>query len=219
LYEYADANSAFDNKCNSKMAAKEYLMEAKVPTLPYVYFTTYQPSIKTRIEDAKLQYPLVLKPTHAFNSIGMKWPLNNYQEVEAAVKEGVKSFFGMLLEECLQGKEYTCFVFDDKEGTVALDPICFDKSIGKGNELKGISVEDKDVREKVKEMSIRAYKAVSGRSFARVDIRERESTHELFVLDIDNSSSLASSTLKSILSINKINISDLLRKIIGKQII
>jgi D-alanine-D-alanine ligase-like ATP-grasp enzyme len=220
LYKYAGADCAFDTKCNSKMLAKKLFTDAKVPTLPYVYFTTFQPSIKARIEDGKLKYPLILKPTHSLNSVGMKGPLNNYQDVEDAVKEGVKSFFGMYLEEYLQGKEYACFVYDDKEGTVALDPICFERSlVSKEHELKEISVEDKDVREKVKEISLRAYKAVSGRSFARVDIRERESTHELFVLEVHDSPSLVCNSLKSILQMNKINMCDLLRRIIGKQAI
>jgi D-alanine-D-alanine ligase-like ATP-grasp enzyme len=221
LYEYSGANSEFDIKSNSKILAKKLFLEAKVPTLPYVYFTTYQPSIQKKIEEAKLNYPLILKATHTFSGVGTKFPLCNYDEVEKAIKEGVKSFFGMFVEEYLKGPEYTCFIYDGKDGPVALNPLCFE-DLHRLNE-SGVPaynknpVTDKELNERIKEISIKAYKAVAGHSYARVDLRVRESTGEIFVLEVNSSPLLSTKYVALIMEFSKIELSEVLRRIVEQQ--
>jgi D-alanine-D-alanine ligase-like ATP-grasp enzyme len=218
LYAYSGADSEFDTKSNSKIYAKKLFLQAKVPTLPYVYFTTYQPSIKNKIEEAKLKYPLILKATQTFAAVGTKFPLNNYEDVEKAIKDRVKSYFGMFVEEYLEGHEYTCFIYDDKDGPVALDPLWFE-DLHRLNEQGDPAynkkpVPDKELIKKIKEISLKAYKAVTGHSYARVDLRVREPTGEIFVLEVNSSPLLSTRYIEYIMEFNKIKITEVLRKIV-----
>ena len=193
------------------MLAKKYLQKSGVPTLDFVAFTKFTLSIKGQIEKAKLNYPLILKPSSSSRGIGIQYPINDFQELQKAV-EVSKDYRNLFVEEYLQGREYTCFVYGNKDEARALEPI---HKEGQVIITAYKEVEDKAMIEKIKNVSIKAYIALEGKGYGRVDLKERLATHELFVLEVNCSPNLVSDLISNIAKVNHVELADIFKLIIS----
>ncbi len=128
-----------------------------------------------KIIKKRLKYPVFVKPSNSGSSIGVS-KVDNKNELENALKEASKYDDKILIEEYINGKEIECAVLE-KDNIIASctgeilpaeDYYTYDaKYNSKESRLKipsGVKCE-----EKIKEIAIKAFKAIDGKGLSRVD--------------------------------------------------
>ena len=137
----------------------------------------------------KLKYPVFVKPSNSGSSIGVS-KAKNKKELEEALKEASKYDNKILIEEYIEGKEIECAVLEKGEiiasctGEIlpADSYYTYDaKYNNKESKLKipsGIKCE-----EKIKEIAIKAFKAIDGKGLARVDFFVKD--EEIYLNEIN----------------------------------
>jgi D-alanine-D-alanine ligase len=174
---------------NDKVATKALLKENGIPVLDYVHFQrqdwlTDRDAVLKKIE-ARLAYPLFIKPATLGSSIGISRPADR-QAAIAAIDVVVNFDRRVLVESALQESiEVNCALLGNTEprASVLEQPISFEEFLnfedkymrgGSANGMKGaervipapIPV---DLTASVRQMAIDAFKAIDGRGTARID--------------------------------------------------
>ncbi len=141
----------------------------------------------------ELGYPLFVKPANGGSSLGVT-KVKSVAGLEAAIREAAEYDSRVLLERAIAGRELECAVLgnDDPEASIAGEVI-------PGHEF--YDYEDKYFDDKsrteiparitpeqmsaVRELSVRAFRAIDGAGMARVDFFLDEATGELFVNELN----------------------------------
>ena len=154
----------------------------------------------TKEQRVDLQYPLFVKPSKAGDSLGVDESslVQNAAQLKAKTHEVMDAFGEALVEEYIDGREFTVLVArdgNDLKNTIAYEPIeyVFPKGFAfktyalKTKELHpdaNIAVSDSELSSKIKEAAIKIFNGFSGVGFARLDFRMNEK-EELFFLEIN----------------------------------
>lgn len=132
--------------------------------------------ISNTIKD-KLKYPVFIKPANQGSSIGIS-KVKNKKELKKALDYAFKYDTKILIEETIIGKEIECAVLEDKTliastpGQIISDEEFYSyNSKYKNNKSKLIVPANlsKETINKIKQTSIKAFKAISASTLARVD--------------------------------------------------
>ena len=144
-------------------------------------------------EAASLAFPVFVKPNNGGSSIGMS-KVNSADGLQAAIEKAFKEDSQVLVEEMIQGREFTVGVFRTK-GEVIVLPITevvahnefFDfeaKYQGKSSETTPAEMpENWQVR--LEETAARVYKVFNCRGVVRMDFIFNEVKNEPFLLEIN----------------------------------
>ncbi len=144
-------------------------------------------------EAASLQFPVFVKPNNGGSSIGMS-KVNSADGLEAAIEKAFREDNQVLVEEMIQGREFTVGVFRTK-GEVIVLPITevvthnefFDfeaKYQGKSSETTPAEMPEAwQVR--LEETAARVYKVFNCRGVVRMDFIFNEEKNEPFLLEIN----------------------------------
>lgn len=189
------AKIIFD-KANIKQAKYEYIRKDKNE---YIYidkeFNEKRCTLKEvcKIIDEKLTYPMFIKPSNSGSSVGIN-KSNNIKELEEHIEYASNYDKKILIEENLVGKEIECSVLGNEhvkasclgEITPAESFYTFDAKYKNSESKLTIPAKIKnELADKVRAEAIKAFKAIDGKGFARVDFFVNEETEEVYINEIN----------------------------------
>jgi D-alanine-D-alanine ligase len=148
----------------------------------------------------ELRFPLIVKHPNSYGSIGLTRSsrVETPQALLERVDEAVRSFGGALVEEFIEGREFTVLVAEPPEGSSvpnAYPPIelrfppgetfkHFDIKWVDYGQLVSVAVEDAALAERLKDITRRMFTAMEGTGYGRCDIR-MDAAGRLFILEIN----------------------------------
>ena len=140
-----------------------------------------------------LKYPMFIKPSNSGSSVGIN-KANNIGELKAAIEYAAKFDKKILIEEGLVGKEVECAVLGNEEvisscvGEIkpAEDFYTFDAKY-KNQESKVLIPADipENMVDKIRNLAIKAFKAIDGKGLSRVDFFANTETNEIYINEIN----------------------------------
>ncbi len=179
-----------------KTAMRRAFLAEDIPITPYVSFTEHEWNTTTdRWGLVKsLDWPMYVKPANLGSSIGIS-RVTSMDELHA----GVELAFGydrvVVVEQGIVARELTCGVlgdYDTPEVSAAVelnlrgDWLDYESKYLSDYEIATVPAElPERIAEEVRELSLRAYRAIDGYGLARVDFFYQERTGRLHVLEIN----------------------------------
>lgn len=155
--------------------------------------------IKDQFENADevlndFQFPVFVKPNNGGSSIGMSKVNEASEELGAAIEKAFKEDTQVLVEEMIQGREFTVGVFRSK-GDILVLPITevithnafFDfeaKYQGKSSEITPADLPD-GWRENLEQTARKIYQVFNCRGVVRIDFIYNEAQDKPFMLEIN----------------------------------
>ncbi len=179
---FTGADSKFFDPSRQEM--KSYAKKAAVPTPGWV--------MVDRVEDVervakRLRYPVLVKPPHGYASVGItrKSRCENIEQLKEQATLEIKQFGRALLEEFVEGREFTCLIAEnpeDADNPVTFKPVEFIFPEGesfKHYDMKWVEYEkmsvapvnDKRIEKALREQTARLFKTMEGNGYARCDYR------------------------------------------------
>ena len=171
----------------SKVYTGKILKESGIPTPDFTYVNTLE-----EIDNIDMKYPLFIKPSDEGSSRGIYQDsiVEDKESMEKIIKRSLERYNPpIMVMEFIEGEEYTAGVIEDGKRVLPIVEIDF-SNIPEG--LKGInSFEvkhdhvdsliyhiparlDKELENKMKEISKQAFKALDLNDYARIDFRVNE---------------------------------------------
>lgn len=127
--------------------------------------------------DREILWPCFVKPANLGSSIGIS-KVKRAEDLEAALEEALKYDYRIVIEEYIKGREIECSVRGNTEilaslpGEIKITKEFYDYTAKYQDESTELIIPaelDEETTERIRELAIRAFKAVDGRGFARVD--------------------------------------------------
>ncbi len=164
-----------------KDAAKRLMREAGLPIADFLAFSAAEPPVFDAVV-AKLGRPLFVKPARLGSSVGVAKAASE-EEFTAALKEAFRHDDKILIEEYVSGREIECGILENEDGSILVSvpgEIVPTNRHGfytyeakylddKGAELKVPADLPPATAAKVRELSLRAFRALGCAGLARVD--------------------------------------------------
>ncbi|MBL7737632.1 MAG: D-alanine--D-alanine ligase [Chitinophagaceae bacterium] len=144
---------------------------------------------------AELKLPVFVKPNNGGSSIGMS-KVTKAEDMEAAIQKAFKEDDQVLVEEMIQGREFTVGVFKTKGNIIVLpltevrahdDKDFFDfeaKYQGKSTEITPAEVEEV-IADKVRDAARKIYAVFNCRGVVRIDFIYNETVGKPFMLEVN----------------------------------
>lgn len=188
--------------CQSKVLAKRLLNSIGIPTPRFLVFKKYLSRYKH-----DLRFPLMVKPAFEDASVGIENEsiVKNNRELKSRIEYILKYFAQpALVEEFIMGRELNVAVLGDKKPRVLpISEIDFTEMPDHLHNIVSYQAKwepdheayhktipicpaelPKKIEEKAKKIALRAFKYMSCRDYARVDMRLSEN-NELYVLEVN----------------------------------
>ncbi|WP_455756797.1 D-alanine--D-alanine ligase [Sulfurimonas sp.] len=178
---------------SDKVLAKSYLKDKGLSTPRYF---TAVPGEYKRDYDIPINYPLYVKPIHSldYNGLNELSLVNNFSEFENKVLS-LYSLYNtpVLVEEYLDGKDYTVSIIKTENDDILVSAIeiltlksdrniiFLDEKVKKTNTKKFINIEDKVIKNRVKNLAIDAYIDLEIKDFGQIYIKTNRSGHCFFM--------------------------------------
>jgi D-alanine-D-alanine ligase len=144
---------------------------------------------------AELKLPVFVKPNNGGSSIGMS-KVSKAEQLDDAIKKAFKEDDQVLVEEMIQGREFTVGVFKTKDNIIVLpltevkahaDKDFFDfeaKYQGKSSETTPAQA-DEVIADKIREAARTIYSVFNCRGVVRIDFIYNEETERPYMLEIN----------------------------------
>ena len=148
----------------------------------------------------QMRYPLIVKHPNSYGSIGLlkESRVKNFEELQSQVKRMLDLFNGALIEEFVEGREYSVLVSenpDDPDNPVTYSPVEVtfpegesfkhtDMKWNRFDEMQCKPVADPVLSARLRDMSARLFVGLGGTGYGRCDIRMDEQG-ELYMLEIN----------------------------------
>ncbi len=152
------------------------------------------PVAATQVAD-QLKFPLFVKPNNGGSSIGMS-KVERTEDLEGAIEKAFKEDNQVLVEEMIQGREFTVGVFKTKGNIIVLpitevrandDKAFFDfeaKYQGKSTETTPAQVDDV-IADSIREAARKIYSVFNCRGVVRIDFIYNEEAGRPYMLEIN----------------------------------
>ena len=140
-----------------------------------------------------LQYPIFVKPSNSGSSVGIS-KANSDQELKDAILYASQFDNKILLEEQLVGRELECAVLgnEDVKASCLGEVLSGDSFYSfdakyKNPESRTIipAKIDLELEKRVQQLAIKAFKAIDGKEFSRVDFFVNDETEEIYINEIN----------------------------------
>ncbi len=189
------AKIVFD-KAKIKQANYEYIRK---DNSEYIYVDSEFNEKRYKLKDIckeiekNLKFPLFVKPSNSGSSVGIN-KANNIEELEDYIEYASKYDKKILIEENIIGKEIECSVLGNEdviasclgEITPAENFYTFDAKYKNVESKLTIPANINDeLSNKVRNTAIKAFKAIDGKGFARVDFFVNEETNDIYINEIN----------------------------------
>ncbi len=195
---YAGCGVLASSLCMDKAMAKAIFEYRGIPTCKYVlvFAEEVHEDAKAAAEKVYKEFngTVFVKPSNMGSSVGIS-KARDVAELEVALEEAAKFDRRIIVEEAVNGREIETGVignFRPEAGAVGEIKVAADfyDYSAKYSEDKGTVVQvpaelPKKLAEKVRELAVKAYKAMSCEGFARVDFFLSNDTGELFINEIN----------------------------------
>ena len=143
---------------------------------------------------ANLKFPVFVKPNNGGSSIGMSKVNNASEELGAAIEKAFREDNQVLVEEMIQGREFTVGVFKSK-GEIIVLPITevvthnafFDfeaKYQGKSSEITPAEISD-EWKNNLEQTAKKIYQVFNCRGVVRIDFIYHEEAGKPYMLEIN----------------------------------
>jgi len=148
--------------------------------------------LKKEIE-SDIGWPCFIKPANLGSSIGIS-KVHYPDELETALKEGFKYDRKLIIEEYIQGREIECSVLGNEDviaslpGEIKPEHEFYDyeaKYIDQTTELVIPASLSETLIKEVKELAIKAFRAIDCSDFARIDFFLRTTDEKIFLNEIN----------------------------------
>jgi D-alanine-D-alanine ligase len=145
------------------------------------------------IIEEKIKYPMFIKPSNSGSSVGVNKATNS-NELKNAIEYAVKFDKKVLIEEGIDGREVECAVLGNEDviaGCVGeVEPAdefySFDAKYNDiGSKITIPANISKELEEKIKNIAIKAFKAVNGKGLARIDCFIEKGTNRVLISEIN----------------------------------
>ncbi len=182
--------------CVQKALSKKKLIESGVLTPKYQIVSSPNDEIKG------LKFPLIVKPNNEHGSVGIDEysVVHNDEQLQAKLNEMLKKYGMMLVEEYIDdAREFSTVVigesvmkvsemvfgeeFEGKPKIMTYDAKWDKESDDYAGTVRKPAKIPKQLEERIKEESLRAYKALGCKSYARIDLRVKDGTP--YVLEVN----------------------------------
>ena len=146
-----------------------------------------------KMVEEKLGYPVFVKPSNSGSSVGVN-KAENKKELIKAIEIASKYDKEILIEEGIDGKEVECAVLgtDNPEASCVGQILSADEFYDYDSKYKNAESKtlipaniDKQTEEEIRKTAVKAFKAVSGTSLARVDFFVDRKTNEVYLNEIN----------------------------------
>ena len=189
------AKIIFD-KAKIKQAKYEYVKKDKNE---YIYvdkdFNETKKDLKEicKIIEKNIEYPMFIKPSNSGSSVGIN-KAENIEELEEYIECASRFDRKIVIEETLVGREIECSVLGNEDikasciGEIlpAENFYTFDAKYKNSESKLNIPAQiSKDLTDRVRETAIKAFKAIDGKGFARVDFFVNDKTNEIYINEIN----------------------------------
>lgn len=140
-----------------------------------------------------LKFPMFVKPSNSGSSVGVT-KANNKEQLQQAIINASKYDTKILIEEGIIGREIECAVLGTNEiisspvGEVlsAEDFYSFDSKYNNQESKAVIPANiDKEISNEIRDLSIKAFKAIDGKGLARVDFFVENKTNKIYINEIN----------------------------------
>lgn len=183
-------------KAKIPQAKYEYI-KAQNNKYTYIYpdFLEQQMELDKIIEkvNENLNFPMFVKPSNSGSSVGVK-KANNKQELEIAIINASQFDTKILIEQGISGREVECAVLGNKE--IITSPIgeilsaeeyySFDAKYTNQSSKTIIPADiDKETSNKIRDLAIKAFKAIDGKGLSRVDFFIENKTNKIYINEIN----------------------------------
>ena len=149
-------------------------------------------NIVTKIEK-HLTYPMFIKPSNSGSSVGVK-KANNQEQLQQAITHASKFDVKILIEQGICGREIECAVLGKKE--VITSPVgevlaaeefySFNAKYTNQESKTVIPADiDKEISNEIRDLSIRAFRAIDGKGLSRVDFFVENKTNKIYINEIN----------------------------------
>lgn len=147
------------------------------------------------VAEEKLNYPMFIKPSNSGSSVGV----NKAETKEQLIKNiKIASQFDrkILIEEGIKGKEVECAVLETKDGKIEVtnpgeiipagEYYSFDSKYNDKNSetLNNARIKEEQKKE-IKELAVKAFKAIDGKGLSRVDFFVEDKTDTIYINEIN----------------------------------
>lgn len=143
--------------------------------------------------EEKIKYPVFIKPSNSGSSIGIN-KATNIDELKKFIEYASEFDKKILVEEAVVGKEIECSILGNEEvkasclGEIkpAEDFYTFDAKYNNSQSKLTIPANlSEELSDKVRKIAIKAFKAIDGKGFARVDFFVNNKTNEIYINEIN----------------------------------
>ena len=143
----------------------------------------------------QLKLPVFVKPNNGGSSIGMS-KVDKAEDLERAIEKAFKEDSQVLVEEMIQGREFTVGVFKTKGNIIVLpitevkaddDKAFFDfeaKYQGKSTETTPAQIDER-IADKIREAAMKIYSLFNCRGVVRIDFIYNEESDRPYMLEIN----------------------------------
>jgi D-alanine-D-alanine ligase len=178
-----------------KVAMKRAFLAERIPITPHVWFDEPRwraPGGGVRLVDS-LRWPLFVKPANMGSSIGIS-RVSSEEELHVAVEQALRWGDVVLVEQGVRGRELECGVLGGAEpeasvvGEVSVMGGWFDyqqKYFSVADPMIVPAPLDTAVADEIRELSVRAFRAIGGWGLARADFLYDEEAGELYVNELN----------------------------------
>lgn len=141
----------------------------------------------------KIKYPMFVKPSNSGSSIGINKAVN-IEDLKKYIIEASKYDDKILVEEGIEGRELECAVLGNDNviaGSVgeikpAEEFYTYNAKYNNSSSETIVPAEiPEETKEKIRALSIKAFKAIDGKGLARVDFFLEGSTNEIYLNEIN----------------------------------
>ena len=141
----------------------------------------------------KLEFPVFVKPSNSGSSVGIS-KANNIEELKKAIEVAAKYDNKILIEQGIEARELECAILGNEDvkascvGEIlpAEDFYSYDAKYKNDNSRVVINAEiTKDQEKEIKEIAIKAFKALDCKGLARVDFFIDKKTEKIYLNEIN----------------------------------
>lgn len=140
-----------------------------------------------------LKFPMFVKPSNSGSSVGVT-KANNNEQLQQAIINASKYDTKILVEEGIIGREIECAVLGTNE--IISSPVgevlsaenfySFDAKYNNQESKTIIPANiDKEISNEIRDLSIKAFKAIDGKGLARVDFFVEDKTNKIYINEIN----------------------------------
>ncbi|MEO3813398.1 D-alanine--D-alanine ligase family protein [Sphaerisporangium sp. B11E5] len=180
----------------NKVAMRRTFLAEDIPVTPYVWFTEHEWRTTTDCWGLvkSLDWPMYVKPANMGSSIGIS-RVTSMEELRAGVDLALAYDRVVVVEQGVTAREVICGVLGDHDTPGASVPgelvvpgdwLDYEAKYLSQAEIAVIpAVLPERVAEDVRELSLRAFRAIGAYGLSRVDLLYEEDTGRLYVLEIN----------------------------------